>query len=155
MEFKLPVGVMRVGRQESHWGMGLLANHGNGFDDLFGDNHWGATFDRIMFATQPLAIAQTIMGRPVTNVPLYAVFGVDRLVEDPLIEYYGYTCEEDIQEGSVTGSIHVIRRWQMVGQTSITITPMKIEPIHNEGTIGGSRQSRRCLRDGWRADLQG
>ena len=58
MEFKLPVGVMRVGRQESHWGMGLLANHGNGFDDLFGDNHWGATFDRIMFATQPLAIAQ-------------------------------------------------------------------------------------------------
>lgn len=100
MEFKLPVGVMRVGRQESHWGMGLLANHGNGFDDLFGDNHWGATFDRIMFATQPLAIAQTIMGRPVTNVPLYAVFGVDRLVEDPLIDYYGYTCEEDIQEGS-------------------------------------------------------
>jgi hypothetical protein len=102
MEFDLPIGVMRVGRQESHWGMGLLANHGNGFDDLFGENHAGATFDRIMFATKPIAIAQTIMGRPVSDIPLFMAFGVDRIVEEPLVDYYGYTCEEDIEEGDAS-----------------------------------------------------
>jgi hypothetical protein len=99
MEFKLPIGVMRVGRQESHWGMGLLANHGNGFDDLFGENHAGSTYDRIIFATKPIAVAQTIMGRPVSDIPLFLAVGVDRLVEEPLTQYYGYTCEEDLQDG--------------------------------------------------------
>ena len=37
VEITLPVGVVRAGRQPSHWGMGLLANHGDGFDDMFGD----------------------------------------------------------------------------------------------------------------------
>jgi len=97
MEFKLPVGVMRVGRQESNWGMGILSNHGNGFDDTFGENHWGSTFDRIMFATKPIAIAQTIMGREVSDIPFFAGIGVDRLVEDPLHQHYGYTCSlEDV-----------------------------------------------------------
>ena len=63
MEFDVILGKMRVGRMESHWGLGLLANHGNGFDDTFGENHTGATFDRIMFATKPIAVAQTIMGK--------------------------------------------------------------------------------------------
>ena len=45
MEFQIPVGVIRMGRQPSNWGMGLLANDGNGFDDLFGENHGGSTYD--------------------------------------------------------------------------------------------------------------
>ena len=89
-----------------------------------------------MFATQPLAIAQTIMGRPVTNVPLYAVFGVDRLVEEPLIEYYGYL--QGMSEGT-DGFDSRCDSDAMVGQTSITITPMKIEPIHNEGIVVDNR----------------
>lgn len=91
MEFKVPVGIVRVGRQSSHWGMGLLANDGNGFDDSFGENHGGNSFDRILFATKPINVATTIAGKP-KDVPLLAAVAVDRLVEDPLIQYYGYSC---------------------------------------------------------------
>lgn len=110
IEFDLPVGLMRVGRQPSAWGMGLLANAGDGFDDTFGENHYGSTYDRVIFATKPIAIAQTIAGKEPADIPLYLAVGVDRLVEDPLIQYYGYECsttwvnpesnqEEIIEEG--------------------------------------------------------
>jgi hypothetical protein len=100
IEFKIPIGLVRVGRQESNWGMGLLSNHGNGFDDSFGENHYGSTFDRAIFATRPVAIAQTIMGKPANSAhPLVVAVGVDRLVEDPLLEYYGFPCEPGLIQG--------------------------------------------------------
>jgi hypothetical protein len=99
MDFSIPVGVIRVGRQPSNWGMGLLANEGNGFDDTFGENHYGATYDRFIFATRPIAIAQTIAGRDPADIPLFVAVGVDRLVEDPLIQYYGYKCESGLVDG--------------------------------------------------------
>ncbi|MDG1480815.1 MAG: hypothetical protein P8R54_14565 [Myxococcota bacterium] len=99
MEFTLPVGEVRVGRMESHWGMGLLANSGNGFDDNFGENHDGNTFDRALFATRPLAIIQAITGKEDTGVPFIMGVAVDRLVEDPLIQYYGFECASGISEG--------------------------------------------------------
>jgi uncharacterized protein (TIGR04551 family) len=46
-EVMTPLGQLRVGRMPSHFGMGLLANGGNGIDSDFGD-----TNDRIMFATK-------------------------------------------------------------------------------------------------------
>ncbi|MFN7142499.1 MAG: hypothetical protein ACK4YP_01885 [Myxococcota bacterium] len=95
MEFKVPVGLLRVGRQGSQWGMGLLANDGNGFDDTFGENKYGATYDRAIFATRPISIVQTIAGKRDTGIPLIVAVGVDRLVEDPLIQYYGYGCTLD------------------------------------------------------------
>ena len=72
--------------------MGLLANHGNGFDDTFGENHGGSTYDRIMFLTQPLAVLNAITGIGNANAPLFFAVGMDRLVEDPLIQYYGFDC---------------------------------------------------------------
>ena len=98
MEFVLPVGQIRVGRMESHWGLGLLANSGNGFDDTFGENHAGNSFDRALFATRPIAIVQTIAGREVSDIPFIMGIAVDRLVEDPLIEYYGYECISGLTE---------------------------------------------------------
>ena len=95
MEFDVPVGKVRIGRQPSDWGLGLLGNDGNGFDDLFGENHGGSTYDRILFATRPLAIAQKIMGKADSGFPLFFAVAVDRLVEDPLREYYGYKCALD------------------------------------------------------------
>jgi len=95
MEFNAAVASIRLGRQPSHWGMGLLANDGNGFDDTFGENKYGNTFDRFLLATRPVAVAQTALGRPVSPLPLYAGFGIDRLVEDPLIQYYGYECDPE------------------------------------------------------------
>jgi hypothetical protein len=99
MEFDVILGKMRVGRMESNWGMGLLANDGNGFDDAFGENHTGATFDRILFATKPIAVAQTIMGQKSSDIPFFMGYAFDRLVEDPLIQYKGYTCEPGIADG--------------------------------------------------------
>jgi hypothetical protein len=64
MELNIPVGVLRIGRQPSHWGLGLLANRGDGLETDFGDFHRGSSADRILFATKPVQIAQTIMGNP-------------------------------------------------------------------------------------------
>jgi hypothetical protein len=94
VEFNIPIGLVRAGRQPSHWGMGILANHGDGFDDMFGENHGGSTYDRMIFATQPIAIANTILGREDGGTPLFLAIGVDRLVEDSQDQYYGYNCPE-------------------------------------------------------------
>ena len=51
-EARLPVGVVRVGQQPNHWGLGLLANDGN-HPTLFGDYRYGSISERILFATKP------------------------------------------------------------------------------------------------------
>jgi hypothetical protein len=94
-EFNIPVGILRVGRQPSHWGMGLLANQGTEIDDTFGENHYGSTYDRVMFLTKPLAITNAFFGFGDAQQPFFVAFGVDRLVEDPLVQYYGFECEGD------------------------------------------------------------
>ncbi|MBW1878232.1 MAG: hypothetical protein JRJ84_07715 [Deltaproteobacteria bacterium] len=96
MELVMPVGQFRVGRMPSNWGLGLLANGGDEFDDWFGDNRGGSTVDRIVFATRPIAIAQTIAGKEDSGIPLFLAFGVDRLVEEPLIGFNGYRCVSGI-----------------------------------------------------------
>jgi len=79
--------------------MGLLANGGDGFDDSFGENNGGATYDRVLFATRPIAVAQGITGAADSGVPFYLGVAVDRLVEDPLIQYYGYSCTPGLSDG--------------------------------------------------------
>jgi hypothetical protein len=93
MEFNIPVGLLRVGRQPSNWGMGLLAHDGNGFEEDFGEYNGGATYDRAIFATKPIAIVDAAASTGGGDIPLFVAIGVDRLVEDPLYQYYGYTCE--------------------------------------------------------------
>lgn len=44
MDILTPGGKFRVGRQPSHFGLGVFQNDGNGFNDDFGD-----TFDRILY----------------------------------------------------------------------------------------------------------
>ncbi len=56
------VGQLKFGRMGSHWGLGILANDGNAWDDDYGD-----TVDRIMFITK--------VG------PLYVVPMVDKVAE--------------------------------------------------------------------------
>lgn len=51
-QYALPFGVVRVGQQPNHWGMGLLANDGN-HPTLFGDYRYGAISERFLFATKP------------------------------------------------------------------------------------------------------
>jgi hypothetical protein len=107
LEFNAGVGVMRVGRMPSHWGMGLLANGGGTahldpdparppeiparrsldhfFDDDFGDNHFGSTADRILFLTKPLSVYKTIRKRDDTTSPLVLGYGYSVITEAPLL----------------------------------------------------------------------
>jgi uncharacterized protein (TIGR04551 family) len=45
-EYVTPVGMLRFGRMPSHWGLGMVANSGDGHD-----SDWQSTSDRIMFVT--------------------------------------------------------------------------------------------------------
>jgi hypothetical protein len=96
---------MRVGRMPSHWGMGLLVNGGGEgnwdpttpagkprrhvadyyFDDDFGDNHFGSTNDRVLFATKPITILKTIQHRPDTESNFIVAYAFDKLSEAPLL----------------------------------------------------------------------
>ena len=45
-EYVTPIGLLRFGRMPSHWGLGILANGGDGHD-----SDWQSTSDRIMLVT--------------------------------------------------------------------------------------------------------
>ncbi len=51
-QYKLPFGLVRIGQQPNHWGMGILANDGD-HPSLFGDYRYGSISERILFATKP------------------------------------------------------------------------------------------------------
>lgn len=51
-QYKLPFGMVRIGQQPNHWGMGILANDGD-HPTLFGDYRYGAISERLLFATRP------------------------------------------------------------------------------------------------------
>jgi hypothetical protein len=109
VEFQVPVGVMRVGRMPSHWGMGLLANGGGTANidvlspppageparragDYFmpedwGDKHFGSTADRILFITKPLSIYKTVAKQGDTTSNLIVGYAYDKLSEAPFLPY--------------------------------------------------------------------
>ncbi len=112
VEFKVPIGAMRVGRMPSHWGLGLVANGGGTgnidpltpegeperkaldsfFDDDFGDNHFGLTADRILFVTKPITIAKVLGGTPAEDAESNLIIGYafDKLSEAPLLPAEGF-----------------------------------------------------------------
>ena len=52
VQYGLPFGIVRVGQQPNHWGMGILANDGD-HPSLFGDYRYGSISERFLFATKP------------------------------------------------------------------------------------------------------
>ena len=85
IEFLVPVGQVRVGRMESHWGSGLLTHAGNGLAE-WGDFYRGETFDRILFATRPITLARGISKGDTRQTPLIYAFVYDRLTQDPVVD---------------------------------------------------------------------
>lgn len=84
LEVPVGIGVVRVGRQASHGGLGILFNDGNGFRNEFGDSDGGSSFDRVLFATRPLTIFNALTQGDRRETPLLLIAGHDRLVEDQL-----------------------------------------------------------------------
>jgi hypothetical protein len=85
LELALPVGNLRVGRQPSNWGLGILSNAGDGFDDDFGENHFGSTFDRIAFATKPFSILRALRHETSVESNFVFAYAYDKLSEEPCI----------------------------------------------------------------------
>ncbi|MFW2389883.1 MAG: hypothetical protein ACN4G0_16205 [Polyangiales bacterium] len=85
IEFLIPIGQIRVGRMESHWGMGLLTHAGNGLAE-WGDFYRGETFDRILFATRPITLARGISKGDTRQTPLIYAFLYDRLSQDTVVD---------------------------------------------------------------------
>ncbi len=85
IEFLVPIGQVRVGRMESHWGVGLLTHAGNGLAE-WGDYMRSDTFDRILFATRPITLARGISKGDTRQTPLIYAFAYDRLSQDPVVD---------------------------------------------------------------------
>ena len=85
IEFLVPIGQVRVGRMESHWGLGLLTHAGNGLAE-WGEFYRGETFDRILFATRPITLARGISKGDTRQTPLIFAFLYDRLSQDPVVD---------------------------------------------------------------------
>ncbi len=100
-EFRIPIGQFRIGRMPSQWGLGILVNDGDGFRNDFGEAYYGSEFDRILFGTNPVSLIQAFTKKKETKeIPLTAVIAFDRLVTDPLTQYYGYRCSEGVDRAT-------------------------------------------------------
>jgi len=83
LKWMTPAGLLEIGRMPSDWGLGIFTNDGNGFDDPFGDNYDGDTFDRILFGTKPLG-----MESPLTTALIFDMVstGKPQKTEDDVSE---------------------------------------------------------------------
>lgn len=72
--FFTPFGVFEMGRMPNDWGMGILVNGGDKYDDVFGINRYGDSIDRIIFATKPLG----------PRSPLIVAAGYDKVSEEKI-----------------------------------------------------------------------
>ncbi len=74
------IGVLRLGRMTSHWGLGLVANSGEQESHLWSDVSHGDVVHRISLVTKPLAKAN--LGR--ASEALHLFVGADLVEEDDL-----------------------------------------------------------------------
>ncbi len=108
IEFLVPVGLMRVGRMESHWGMGLLTHAGNDLAE-WGDFLRGETFDRILFATRPITVYKGISKGDTRKTPLIYALVYDRLSQDPVTDSTMASTAPPAAAGSAVASDYQFR----------------------------------------------
>lgn len=120
------VGQLKFGRMGSHWGLGILANDGNGWDDDFGD-----TVDRIMFITK--------VG------PIYFVPMVSKIAEGSIISATG---NRAVDPGSST--LHVgaddVDEYILVAVYRGELSSAGIYGVYR---IQPSTDTRIMVADGW------
>ncbi|MCO4772923.1 MAG: hypothetical protein KDA24_23020 [Deltaproteobacteria bacterium] len=117
VEWTTAFGLVRIGRQPSHWGLGILAHDGNGFKNDFGDSYDGATFDRIVFATRPISVvrglASTFGNAPAPDAskdPFILAFAFDKLVNSaPTTFRKQLTDDETLSDENAEGDAFIRR----------------------------------------------
>jgi len=81
-EIPLKSGTLKVGRQGSQWGIGMLANGGDGFTNDWGDAHYGDSVNRILYGTKPISIFRKLFKmEPLADDPLTWAFAWDWTVQ--------------------------------------------------------------------------
>ncbi len=80
---RLPVGQMQIGQQSFSWGLGMLANDGQGEPD-FGDHRGGSLVHRALFATQPFAPRGSGGDTP-RNLTVF--LALDHVFQDPNADF--------------------------------------------------------------------
>ncbi|MCA9773231.1 MAG: hypothetical protein KC466_12535, partial [Myxococcales bacterium] len=78
LEIRTPIGEIRGGRMGSYWGLGLLANDGDGYRNDWGDARFGDIVDRVLFATKPV----NLVTGGATDLNWIIAFAYDRVVDD-------------------------------------------------------------------------
>lgn len=102
LEVPWALGVVRVGQQSAHWGMGLVVNDGERAS-VFGDYERGSLMERVLFAATP-------MGK---GGPLHVTVAGDLVFEDNAADLLGNDVEgQDEGEGDRAVQAVVSALWR-------------------------------------------
>lgn len=162
-EFTTPVGELRFGRMPNHWGLGMVANAGNGLDD-----DAQSTVDRIMFASTVQLLDLTIAGMvdfpnegPSYGSPLAGSERYDRAQLDDVSQYglmFMRTTSPELtklalsrDEWVVNSGLYINYRSQLLANDQAGNTGAN-EPDVSAATLADSGFTRRGLSV-WRPDL--
>ena len=133
LEWEAPFGLLRFGRQPSEWGLGVLANDGDGFESPFGDELLGDTYDRVLFGTKPISIFRAlVLGEEVSgdDDPLSLGFAYDFGVERDAISKDGDALDQYIvalllEWDDASAGVYAVRREQ---EHADTLRPVALTP---------------------------
>lgn len=81
LEARLPVALVRAGHMGSEWGLGIVANDGEGTPD-WGTHYYGDEVERVLVGTRPLAKAVPALE------PIVVALGGDLVYHDPTADLY-------------------------------------------------------------------
>ncbi len=127
LDWRTPIGLLRVGHQASHWGLGIVANAGTRDRRLFGDAWRGSIVERALFATSPAqafgAAPESWLGRATLAVAGDLVYADEtaRLLDDDVatqlvlsafVRPREWTEPGDGARHDLSGGLYVVRRHQ-------------------------------------------
>jgi uncharacterized protein (TIGR04551 family) len=101
-EVQTPLGLLSFGRMPSSWGLGILANAGNGIEDDLGDS-----VDRLQFALSPIG---TPVGKLVL-VPIYEIVAAGVTSQDTRVARgLGQPFDRDTADDAKAIGIKIVRQ---------------------------------------------
>ncbi len=87
-DVRLPIGLLRIGRQAATAGAGATLNDGDGRTNRFGISYRGNSADRVLFATKPLEAFKPKDKRNVSEDDgLFLILAYDHLVNDSVLSF--------------------------------------------------------------------
>lgn len=166
-EWRSPAGTLRVGRQPSHWGLGMVANDGDRDDAAFGDSQLGDASDRVLFGTKPLSVFEALATGEKPDAE-----------HDPLTLGLGYDFGVDrgavVEPGDDVTQYLLALLWDARGSTSfrepvthraaggprgaasrIGFYAVRREQTHDDRLVSGPARPVREFLDAWVLDSSG